>query len=64
MEMYVLGIGLVVIVVHTFTALVMWIAFRLVVTAVKTGILEADEERARRSAPQMPTYGLQGRLRL
>lgn len=61
MEMYLLGIGLVVIVVQlTLTALVMWIAFRLVVTAVKTGILEADEERARRSAPQMPTYGLAG----
>ena len=36
------------------TALTLWIGYLIIRTAVKNGILKADEERARRRLPQYP----------
>jgi hypothetical protein len=38
-----------------FTALVLWIGYRLVVSAVRAGVLEANAEQARRDAGHPPT---------
>lgn len=50
MSTYLLGIGLVVLLVQLgVIALVLWISYRLVVSAIKTAIRESDEERAQRA---------------
>lgn len=50
MSTYLLGIGLVVLLVQLgVIALVLWVSYRLVVSAIKTAIREADEERALRN---------------
>lgn len=38
-----------------FTALVLWIGYRLVVSAVRTGVLEANAEQARRDQGLPPS---------
>ena len=50
-------IGLVILLILANVALVagaMWIGYRLVVSAVRTAILEADDERARRAGRAIP----------
>lgn len=50
MSTYLLGVGLVVLLVQLgVIALVLWISYRLVVSAIKTAIRESDEERAQRA---------------
>lgn len=50
MEMAILFAAIVFFVLNAgFVALVMWISYRLVVSAVRTAILEADLERERRA---------------
>jgi hypothetical protein len=48
--MFILWPLIVLIVALAFTALVLWIGYRLVVSAVRSGILEANAEQARRDA--------------
>ena len=38
-----------------FTALILWIGYRLVVSAVRSGVLEANAEQARRDQGLPPT---------
>lgn len=55
MEIYLVGIGLVVLVAQLgLIALVLWIGYRLVVSAVRTAILEADDIRAQRASIAAP----------
>ena len=55
METYLLAIGLVVLLVQLgVIALVLWISYRLVVSAIKTAIRESDEERAQRAGFPLP----------
>lgn len=50
MESLLITVGVVVLLVQVaLIALVLWLSYRLVVVAVRTAILEADEERARRA---------------
>ena len=50
MSTYLLGIGLVVLLVQLgVIAVVLWISYRLVVSAIKTAIRESDEERTQRA---------------
>lgn len=47
----IVGAGLVIVLaMAVVVALAMWIGYRLVISAVRTGILEADAERARSTA--------------
>ena len=51
-------LGLVVLIVNlAIVAGAMWVGYRLVVSAVRTAILEADDERAARRAGQFPACG-------
>lgn len=54
-ELFIIWPLLIIILAVGFTALVLWIGYRLVVSAVRAGILEANAEQARRDQGLPPS---------